>query len=329
MGQLRVDNYLIDAPIKDILERAKIESPSGKLRTIDARSGHDNIVVTCPFHSGGHESKAACNVYVGDDSKANYGFFRCFVCGEQGPLEKLIASVLNTSVENAKLWLIKNFNGVELSGIKFGSAITVGKKRKKVVKTLPLTVLDEYQSWHPYLAKRNLTRSTCEQFNLRYDSKNRQIIFPYFNEEGKLVTLLKRAIDSKLFYIEEGIDKPVYGVDNLVKSGSKRCIITEGLFDCLLANQYGFPTIATLGNPGPTQFELINKLGLSVVYLMFDNDTWGRKFTEMMHKHLAKNIMIVDVNIEDPYKDIGDLDRETFWKFINNANNNQTKNCII
>ena len=66
------------------------------------------------------------------------------------------------------------------------------------------------------------------------------------------------------------------------------------------------------------QVELINRSPVNVVYLMFDNDSAGRQFNRQLHRELSKKILIVDVNIVGK-KDIGELTKEEFWYFINNA----------
>lgn len=52
---------------------------------------------------------------------------------------------------------------------------------------------------------------------------------------------------------------------------------------------------------------------------MFDNDEAGRKFNQLFHKKISSRIFLTDVNIPSPYKDINDLDKETFLKIISNS----------
>lgn len=327
MGKLIIDNYKFELSLKDALERLRLASPSGKLNSIGRESdSKDNLVVTCPFHDGGHERKPACNIYNREDGELPYGYFRCFVCGEKGNLLKLASSCLEASKEKTLEWFKKNFKYEETGGINFSEDISIFKSlaaESKKSEELNESCLDAFQSWHPYFAKRGLSRATCEQFKLRYDSANRQVVFPYFDETGKLITLLKRSIDTKTFYVDENVKmKPVYGINAIIKSNSTSCLLTEGPFDCLLSNQYGIPAAALLGEPSEEQVNLINKLNVNIIYLMFDNDFSGRKFNRFMHNKLSKRFIIKDVLIQNPYKDIGDLDEETFWKFINKANEN-------
>ncbi len=310
MQRLLIDNYLIETPISKIIELLRISLTNGKLK--DVQDKPDDIVVSCPFHSGGQEEHGSCFIRKKD------GVFHCFGCGEKGSFLKFVAECFNAPESYAKAWLLKNFGGELVAKNLFMGEPIVLNRNKGIKKHLDESILDQYQTWNPYLAKRKLSREICELFKIRYDPKYRQVIFPYYNEKGQLITLLKRSIDTKTFFIEAGIIKPVYGINKIFQNNIRTCVLTEGLFDCLLANQYGMPAIATLGNPSIEQFELINKSPISTIYLMFDNDNAGRSFNEKAHKYLSKRLFIIDVNIIGK-KDIGELSYDEFWKFINIA----------
>ena len=310
MQRILIDNYLIETPISKIIELLRISLTNGKLK--DVQDKPDDIVVSCPFHSGGQEDHGSCFIRKKD------GVFHCFGCGEKGSFLKFVAECFDAPESYAKAWLLKNFGGELVAKNLFMGEPIVLNRNKGIKKQLDESILDQYQTWNPYFNQRKLTRETAQKFNLRYDPKYRQVIFPYYNEKGQLITLLKRSIDTKTFFIETGITKPVYGINKIFQDNIRTCVLTEGLFDCLLANQYGMPTIATLGNPSIEQFELINKSPLSTIYLMFDNDNAGRSFNEKAHKYLSKRLFIIDVNIIGK-KDIGELSYDEFWKFINIA----------
>lgn len=312
MQKLIVDNYIIHASVLQVINLLQISLANGKLKDIQEKA--EDVVVSCPLHAGGQESNGSCFVRKSD------GIFHCFGCGEKGPFLKFVAACFDMSEDYAKSWLIKNFDAEIIeSPVLMGDDISFGKKIA-TKKPLNESILDSYQSWTPYFTKRGLLPKTVQDFNLRYDAKYRQVIFPYYNEKDQLTTLLKRSIDTKTFFIENGITKPVYGINNIFKNNITACVLTEGLFDCLLANQYGMPAIATLGNPSEEQFNLINKSPLSVIYLMFDNDAAGKIFNLKAHKYLSKRIILIDVNIVGK-KDIGELTKEEFWNFINKAKN--------
>lgn len=322
MNQLRVDNYIIDTPILEILYRLRVTLTNGKLKEIN--KGYPNIVVTCPHHAGGHESKAACNIYIGNDSNIEYGYFRCFVCETKGSFVKFVQECFESSEDFAKKWLISNF-GKQVEGfIELGDPIDINKARiKRKYKWIPMdaSILDTYQSWCPYLAQRKISREVCEIFNIKYDSKHRQIVFPCYDVAGNLIMLPKRAIDFKTFYLDKDVEKPVYCLDYLIRNNYKQAIITEGPFDCLTAYTYGYPACATLGTISDFQIEQINKSPLTVLYAMFDNDEAGRKFFNKLQSKLTKRIVLINVQIPDGKKDINDLSYEEFTNLITKYKN--------
>ena len=312
MQGIIVDNYVINSPLAKIIELLRIDLANGKLA--DIKETADDITVSCPFHSDGLEEHGSCFIRKKD------GIFHCFGCGKKGNFLKFVAKCFNSNDDYAKKWLLTNFSCTLINNITTMADPIVLNKNKDAKKYLDESVLDDYQTWTPYLSQRKLTRETAQKFNLRYDPKYRQVIFPYYNEKGKLVTLLKRNIDTKTFFIESGIAKPVYGINKIFQEDIHTCVLTEGLFDCLLANQYGMPAIATLGNPSIEQFKLINKSPISTIYLMFDNDAAGKLFTKKAHEYLTNRFFIYDVNIIGK-KDIGELTKDEFLRFIEEAKN--------
>ena len=74
-----IKKHVITTPIIDILKQIRLNLHDERLSTITSKG--DNIIITCPFHKEGKESKAACNVYIGDDTRVNFGTVHCFACG--------------------------------------------------------------------------------------------------------------------------------------------------------------------------------------------------------------------------------------------------------
>lgn len=322
MRPLIVDNYIINKPIIDILYRLQLTLTNGKLK--DIKVGTDNIVVTCPRHADGREASPACNIYIGDDESVAYGFTNCFVCGKIGSFSQFVAECFDCSESYAKHWLIKTFEGELIERPVFmADAIQIGPKKAPITRKINKSVLDSFQKWTPYLGKRKLLRETCEKFRIRYDSKYRQLIFPVFNQKDDLLMLVKRSIDTKSFYIDKSQPKPLYCFDQILKNKVQTAVVTEGPIDTLLGNQYGMPTFGTFGMPSDIQIDQVNKSDIKVLYLMFDNDEAGKKFNRMFHQRINPRIILIDVEIPSPYKDIGDLSQELFWEAINKAKNSK------
>lgn len=319
MRQLIIDNYVINKPIEEVLNLLRLSLTNGKLKDIENKG--DNILVTCPHHDGGHEKTPACNIYIGNDTKLPYGYFNCFVCGEKGSFLKFVAECFDAPESYAKSWLLKNFGGELIAKNLFMGDPIVLNRNKGIKKHLDESILDEYQKWTPYLAKRKLSREICELFKVRYDPKYRQVIFPAYDMKGNLVMLTKRSIDTKTFYLDKDVEKPVYCLDYIMKNNIKTVLITEGPFDCLTGWEYGFPTIATFGKISDYQIEQLNKSCINIIYAAFDNDAAGRSFTETLKRKLTKRIVIVETKFPANKKDINDLSREELQEIVKNARN--------
>lgn len=319
MRQLIIDNYVINKPIEEILTLLKLSLTNGKLKDIENKG--DDILVTCPHHDGGHEKTAACNIYIGNDTKLPYGYFNCFVCGEKGSFLKFVAECFDAPESYAKAWLLKNFGGELIAKNLFMGEPIVLNRNKGIKKHLDESILDQYQTWNPYLAKRKLSREICELFKVRYDPKYRQVIFPAYDMNGNLVMLAKRSIDVKSFYLDKDVEKPVYCLDYVMKNNIKTVLITEGPFDCLTGWEYGFPTIATFGKISDYQIEQINKSCINIIYAAFDNDAAGRSFLETLKRKLTKRIIIIETKFPAWRKDLNDLTKEELQEIIKNARN--------
>ena len=319
MRQLIIDNYVINKPIEEILTLLKLSLTNGKLKDIENKG--DDILVTCPHHDGGHEKTPACNIYIGNDTKLPYGYFNCFVCGEKGSFLKFVAECFDAPESYAKAWLLKNFGGELVAKNLFMGEPIVLNRNKGIKKHLDESILDQYQTWNPYLAKRKLSREICELFKVRYDPKYRQVIFPAYDMNGNLVMLAKRSIDVKSFYLDKDVEKPVYCLDYVMKNNIKTVLITEGPFDCLTGWEYGFPTIATFGKISDYQIEQINKSCINIIYAAFDNDAAGRSFLETLKRKLTKRIIIIETKFPAWRKDLNDLTKEELQEIIKNARN--------
>ena len=171
MAYLKIDNYIINKPILDVLYRLQLSLTNGKLKDIKPPSGGaTNIVVTCPHHDDGREATPACNIYIGEDGKLPYGYFNCFVCGERGSFLKFVAECFDTSEAYAKNWLVKTFEGELIEQQVFlDDEIQIGKHKVAKTKKLDPAVLDSYQTWSPYLSflKLGMILNIVRLFSLR------------------------------------------------------------------------------------------------------------------------------------------------------------------
>ncbi len=102
--------------------------------------------------------------------------------------------------------------------------------------------------------------------------KDRRVVFPINNQEGKLVALSARAIDD--FYLD-----PKHTVKGQKSLGvfstpgaldSDTLIITEAPIDALSLATAGFPAVATIGTSWPDW--LVEMASKKLVFIAFDND---------------------------------------------------------
>ena len=318
MRELVVDNYVINEPILNILYRLQATLTNGKLKDILPKS--DNILVTCPSHDGGKENKPACNIYVGNNEEVPYGYFRCFVCEEQGSFLKFVAKCFDSSLDYAKNWLINTFsNQLVEKQVFLGDDIKLTRKVK--TRGLDKSILEGYINNYTYLQKRGISKAVCEKFNIKYDPKYKQVIFPCYDTAGNLIMMPKRSTIDKMFYLDKDIEKPVYCLDYIIKNNIKTVMITEGPIDCLSGWTFGIPTIATLGQPSDEQIDKINKSCITTLYLCMDNDKAGRGFTRILKWKLNKRIILKEVQLPNSKKDINDCTKEEFDIALQKAQN--------
>lgn len=311
MPHLRVDNKTISTPVIDIIKAIKSQLFNGKLKVIKSRG--NNIRVTCPFHKDGLENKASADIYVGDETdKLQYGYFKCFTCGAQHPFYRFVAECFEISERDAKKWLIDNFADgiveyeVDLPEI----SLEKPKSRRQII---PEEILDTFENFHPYMIQRKLSKRIIDVFELKYDPKTRCIVFPVRDERGALVMLTRRSVEDKTFYIDKEKEKPLYLLNYILDNDIQECMITEGQIDALTACTYGFPCVATMGAISDHQIELINKSGIRILYVMFDNDDAGQRFTKKLLSNIRKDILVVNVPIKIAgKKDINDLSQDEF-----------------
>lgn len=308
---LIINGRVIDTPIVKILKQVKSEIITGKLATYTEK--HDNVIVTCPFHKNGQENHPSCNVYCGEEPTIEYGWFKCFTCGETGPLTKFIGECFNSNQEFGKEWLLERYGNkilerkLELLSIDF---------TKNKVNYLDEKILDTFQKYHPYMTQRKLTSEIIEKFKIKYDPETKSIVFPVWNEKGKLVMLTRRSVVSKMFMLEENKEKPVYLLNFILQNNIKSVYICESQINALTAWSWGYPAVALFGTGAKHQYEILAKSGIRCYNLCFDGDSAGDKGTANFIKNLGDKGALINVIKIPRGKDVNDLTKEEFDKLV-------------
>lgn len=312
MRKLIIDNYEITTPLLDIVYAIKSQLTNGKLHSIINKG--DNIGVTCPAHKQGQESNISSYIYIGDDENIEYGYFNCFTCHTQGPFYKFVAECFDISIQESKRWLIERY------GQRFQEDVIdllpINLNSKKHTNFVSESILDSMQHYHPYMTQRKLSKSICERFKIRYDKETNSIVFPVWDDKNRLVMLTRRNVSSKIFNIPSDVEKPIYLLNAVKYKNYDYVIVTEAQIDALTAWTYGSPCVALLGTGSKTQYEILNRSEITHWVTMFDNDDAGRKATMNFNKNMRKDVLITNIFIKAPKKDINNLTEEEFKQYL-------------
>lgn len=316
-NDLIVDNHVIKKDIKNILGLLKSQS-NNKLNNINYKQ--NQVLITCPFHSDGQEKHPSCSIYIGEDDTLLWGTFHCFTCGQKGSLIKFISSCLESSDYIAKEWLKNNFTTKIIPSVNIDDPINIKKQAKINKNYLNEDILNKFQSWHPYIEKRHISKEIAKRFELKYDPSNECIVFPVRDKEGNLLYLTRRSVNGKKFYIDSSANKVVYLLDEAIRNKYNQVIVVESQINALVAYSYGFPAVALFG-AGTTENQIkeLNSTNIISYILMYDNDEAGRKGANRFKKLIKKDVFITDI-IMPKNKDVADCTKEEFLKILNENN---------
>ena len=315
---LIINGVIIEAPIVEILEKCKSELTTNKLSNIVDKG--DWVSVPCPFHSDGRESHNSCGIVSDPNSPKEYGTWHCFTCGEKGNLAKFIAQCFNTDISYGEQWLIKNFGRVLTQRVYNLPPIEL-KSNYEANKYLNESSLDYLQFYHPYMTERKLTREVIEKFKIRYNPAKKTIVFPVWDASGNYIFNTERSVVGKTFYIPQGVQKPVYLLNYIMKNGIDTVIVVESQINALTCYGYGLNAIALFGTGDEFQYELLNRSCIRHYYLAFDGDDAGYKAIARFMKYIRKDVL-VDVIKIPMGEDVNSLDENTFKKLFEESKNN-------
>lgn len=307
MNDLIINNHIIKKDIKAILTLLKSQMTNGKLSAI--HYDPESVRITCPFHKDGLEKNPSCGIYVGDND-ITWGTTHCFTCGYKGPLYEVVASCLDISNESAKKWLCDNFTErVKSNDLTVDLAPPIQTKVfKKPENHLQGDILNQFQSWHPYMEKRKLTKEVCEKFQVKYDPRTECIVFPVRDIRGRLKFLTRRSVNSKQFIIDKNVEKEVYLLYNCLEE--REIYVCESQINALTLWSWGYPAVALLGTGTDYQYTQLKKSNTLKFNLCLDGDDAGRKGTQRFIKAFPEKFISI-VRIPEG-KDVNDLIKEQF-----------------
>ncbi len=305
---ITINDQVIQKDIFQILEEVKTQNPD-KLK--DMHKSGDNIQVTCPVHAHGQESHPSCFISINPNKQISYGTAHCFTCGFKGSFSKFVGACFNKNESFGQHWLLSKYADVIIDN-KFNlKPIDLSENIVEKPKILDESILDKFESYHPYMTKRGISDQVIKDFNLKYDQNKRSIVFPVYNTRHQLSFLTRRSVDSKQFYIDAGANKDiVYALDKA--QNYSEVYVVESQINCLVLWSWGYPAVALLGaGTTPGQLKELRESNIISFKLCYDGDSAGRTGAERFKKYIGSSKFVTDITMPNG-KDVADLTKEEF-----------------
>lgn len=316
---ITIDNLILDTDVISILTELRNELNScgiNKLR--DVRDCGENVMITCPSHKNGQESKPSCGVHK------ETGVVHCFTCGYTSTLSELIGACFDKEKVNrlpwGLYWLRRHFTGYE---VEERPSLDLDVSRRILPRAnytfVPESVLAQYRYTHPYMYSRKLTDEVIEKFDIGYDHTTNCITFPVRDAEGRCLFIARRAVDRKWFHYPGGIEKSLYGVYEVSEYfPDATCVfVCESIFNALTCWTHGIPAVALNGTGTFAQYLQLEKLKARKLILALDPDEAGSKGIRKI-AHNVTNKLCYELHYSDS-RDLNDLSYEEFEKLIKTA----------
>lgn len=319
---LEINNNIVNEPIIDILYKLRRDLLIHNISKLsDIQIKGDNALVSCPIHKGGQELHASCYVKLKDDGKVKEGVVHCFTCGYKSDFFTFISNCFNLDGETfGKEWLLNNCSCTQLiqSERKILKIEQKPFEKENTQTYVSEEELKSYRYYHPYMFERKLTEDVINKYDIGYDKKTQCITFPVFDINNNCLFVVKRSVNFKKFYIPEGVEKYIFGL-NHIPNPCNELIICESVFNALTAIRYGYKAVALFGTGSKEQYKLLKSFNIRSYVLCFDGDNAGRKGALNFKKNI-KNSIIFEMKLPEG-KDANDLTQEEFEFFYKQAKN--------
>ena len=217
---ITVWNTPIAASVEQILRDLKLMLfAEGLLR--DQNNTGSDVMVTCPFHKGGHERKPSCGVSLKEkitpDKTYEAGTVHCYTCGYTADLPTFISDLLGlgNAMEGFK-WLVGHYNysANDREEIQFNFFRGTDEGQ---VAAMDEGEVEEYhknlmrsQKAQNYLRGRCISRDVMEIYNLGFDPADEVVLFPVYSRRGDVLFYKSRSLVGKHFFNAKDISPEEY-----------------------------------------------------------------------------------------------------------------------
>lgn len=276
------------------------------------KSGPENILAICPFHTKADGRPERTPSFA---MSLTTGLWVCHSCKERGNFRMFLKAqgISRQQFDTTYKDLLAELD-----------SSTAGKKRKSYI-TVDEAELDEaclglFQYRPEQMVEWGFTDETLLRFDVGFDQKNNRITFPLRNLYGKLVGISGRSTDGrdpryKIYSKEEyeawGIRPPngtergelIWNFDKVYPTAffehGTEVVIAEGFKGCMWIHQAGIAeVVAMIGSSmSHVQQMMFERLG-GPFYLFLDNDFAGERAKAYLGKQLAKSSTVRVVEYE-------------------------------
>lgn len=225
--------------------------------------------------------------------------FYCFTCKEKIDIYGYLREFEN--LEHKEI-LYK-------SGLLSPSDYQTNTNESKDNRILKYNVMPLEKSHIDYLLSRKIDINT--QIKYKLGMKDNNITIPYYEYE-KLTGIKIRNMGQRKpkYYSEVGSKFGLFNKDNVKET--KKLIITEGEFDCMVIVQCGFENVVSVGSGANSLSELFLKqknylLGFESIVLLSDNDIHGTRMDSTFIEELDYRVKLPDKKLYLDCIDINDV----------------------
>jgi hypothetical protein len=332
---LTLDGVVILADVENIVEDLRTDlHANGVLKLADTKHSNNDIMVTCPHHNNGQESKPSCGITLVDKIRNGKqypaGTAHCFTCGYTADLFEFTSYCWGTNDRSfGKRYILRKYNTMDVAS---RPEIPLNYKRERLgsspYKYLDEAELDHYRFTSDYLYSRKFTDDTILFYEYGLDTWNNAITMPVRDHKGGLVFIKKRYINPPpgmdKYMNESGIPKQhlLYGfhqvlqliqainngtcTNNKLKENYLRygLFLTEGEFNASYLFQNGYPAVSLLGRilfedkskKRVLQKELLLRYGIRDLVAWMDNDDAGKEAVQTIYQQTYKDFRVLVPN---------------------------------
>lgn len=298
---ITVWNTPIAASVDQILKDLKMMFYAEGLLKDQNNTGSD-VMVTCPFHKGGHERKPSCGVSLKEkktpEKTYEAGTVHCYTCGYTADLPTFIKDLLglDNAMEGFK-WLVGHYNYSANDREEISFDFYRGEDGKE-----PEMDSDQVYQYHQnlrnsqkavrYLEGRCISREVMRLFSLGYDPADDVVLFPVYSRSGNVLFFKSRSLAGKHFFNAKEVDKTaaVYGLYQTVEDGipeDTEIWLVESEIDALSLISKGILAWAFMGSDiSDRQVKEMTKTPYRRFVIATDNDEAGRKGARLIKDKL-------------------------------------------